>query len=175
MTTPAKPGIIISGFPLIGKSGAIAKLKNQGVHAIDLESSAYKPGEGESRISPKTGLKVNPEGWENDYADDAMRLANSHHVVFTSSHPDIHKALHARNEHRKTIGQPKLGLHYVRPDNSLRAEYTQRSKDRGGIHDPAIQDAFGKVWISLWLLSKSLKLKEFKQLFYNLVSILLML
>lgn len=113
--------MIVVGYQAIGKSSVVAERGD----AIDLESSNFYIGEGESRHRP--------EGWAEIYANIAEDLSCQGFIVFTSSHKAVQDAMVKTGE--KVIA--------VFPALKLKDEWLKRLKDR---YDRTKSDKDYRAW-----------------------------
>ena len=107
-----KHGVVIAGFPGIGKSYLF---NNEEFSATDSDSSQF------SWIVDDSGAKLRNPEFPGNYIDHIKKAQQVYDVVLVSTHKDVRNALDAAS----------ISYALVYPSCACRSEYLQRYIDRG--------------------------------------------
>lgn len=119
-------GMIIIGFPGIGKSSVASKSSENNAYAkyVDLESSCF------NLTNPTTDKVEKCENWEKFYITVAYHLAKQGKYVFVSNHPAVIKEIITRRQCDYTYALDKIPVLFVYPSIDLKDKWIGRLQNR---------------------------------------------
>lgn len=106
-------GLVISGFPGVGKSTAAVEWRNKGYKVIDLDSSTFSKG--------STTLGNQAFDWVTEYVNSIYQHQLEYDFIFVSSHDNV----------RTQMGNKGIDFYLVFPRKDQKNYYITRYKSRG--------------------------------------------